>query len=82
MIRVLTSSVVDRGFEPRSGKTKDYKIDICCFSTKHAELRSKSNDWFTRNQNVVTEWCDMSTCRLLFQWASTIKKQIDVLVYM
>ena len=26
---VLASSVVDHGFEPRSGQTKDYKIGIC-----------------------------------------------------
>ena len=37
MISVLASSAVDRGFEPPSGQTKDYKIDICCFSlsTQH-----------------------------------------------
>ena len=39
-----TSSAVDRGFEPRSGKTKDNKIGICCFSAKHAALRRKSTD--------------------------------------
>jgi hypothetical protein len=32
MVSVLASSVVDHGFEPRSGQTKDYKIGICCFS--------------------------------------------------
>jgi hypothetical protein len=32
MVSVLFLSVVDRGFEPRSGQTKDYKIGICCFS--------------------------------------------------
>jgi hypothetical protein len=32
---------LDRGFEPRSGQTKDYKIGICCFSAKHAALRRK-----------------------------------------
>ena len=35
MVCMLTSSVVDRGFEPRSGQTNDYKIGICCFSAKH-----------------------------------------------
>jgi hypothetical protein len=39
MVSVLASSVVDRGFEPRSGQTKDYQIGICCFSAKHATLR-------------------------------------------
>jgi hypothetical protein len=26
MVSVLASSAVDRGFEPRSGQTKDYKV--------------------------------------------------------
>jgi hypothetical protein len=72
MDSVLVSSVVDRGFEPRSGQTKDYKIGICCFSTKHVALRRKSKDWLARNQNNVSEWSAMSTRGLLFQWASTI----------
>ena len=41
MVSVLTPSVVDHGFEARSGQTKDYKIGICCFSAKHATLRRK-----------------------------------------
>ena len=36
MVSVLASSVVDRGFDPRSGQTKDYKIVMCCFSAKYA----------------------------------------------
>ena len=55
MIGVLISSAIDRGFEPRSGQTKDYKIDICCcFPAKHAALRRKSKDWLARNQNNVS----------------------------
>jgi hypothetical protein len=42
MVSVLASSAVDRGFEPRSGHSKDYTIDICCFSAKHATLRIKT----------------------------------------
>jgi hypothetical protein len=41
MVSVLTSIAVDRGFEPRSGQTKDYKIGICCFSAKHAALSTR-----------------------------------------
>ena len=68
MVSVLASSAVDhRGFEPRSGQTKDYKIGICRFSTNHAALRRKSKDWLVRNQDNVSEWCDMSIRRLLFQ---------------
>ena len=67
MISVLASSAVDRGFEPRLGQTKDYKIGTCCFSAKHAALRRKSKDWLARNHNNVSEWSDMSTRGLLFQ---------------
>ena len=35
MASVLASSVVDRGFEPRSPQTKDYKIGICYFCAKN-----------------------------------------------
>ena len=44
MASVLASSAVDRGFESRSGQTKDYEIGICCFSDKHAALRRKNKD--------------------------------------
>ena len=67
MVSVLASSAVDRGFEPRLGQTKHYKISISCFSTKHAALRRKSKDWLARNQNNVSEWSDMSTRGLLLQ---------------
>jgi predicted oxidoreductase len=32
MVSVLASRAIDRGFEPRSGQIKDYKIGSCCFS--------------------------------------------------
>ena len=67
MVSVVTSSVVDRGFEPQSGQIKDYKIGICCFSAKHAELRRKSKDWLVLNQNNVFRWDSISIHRLLFQ---------------
>ena len=67
MVSMLASSAIYRGFEPRSGQTKDYTIGICCFSAKHAALRRKSKDWLARNQNKVSEWSDISTRGLLFQ---------------
>ena len=67
MVSVLASSAVDRGFEPRSGQTKDYESGICCFSAKHVALRRKSKDWLARNQDNVSEWGDMSIRELLFQ---------------
>jgi hypothetical protein len=80
MFSVFTSSAVDRGFESRSGQTNNYKIGICCFSTKHAALRSKSKDWLARNQNNVFEWSDLSVRGLLCQCASTIEIQLSVFV--
>ena len=67
MASMLVSSVVDRGFEPLSGQTKDYKIGICCFSAKYVALRRKTKDWLARNQENVSEWGDMSIHGLLFQ---------------
>ena len=60
MVSVLASSAVDRGFEPRSGHTKDYKIGMCCSSAKHAALKRKNKDWLARNQDNVSDWGDMS----------------------
>ena len=54
MIRALTSSVVDRGFEPWSGQTKDYTIGICCFSSNHVALRRKSKIWLAGSQDNVS----------------------------
>jgi hypothetical protein len=61
MVNILASSAVDRGFELRSGQTKDYNSGICCFSAKHTELMRKIKDWLARNHNNVSEWSDMST---------------------
>jgi hypothetical protein len=60
MISVLASIVVDHGFEPRLGQTKDYTIGICYFSAKHAASRRKSKDWLVRNPDDVAEWGYMS----------------------
>jgi hypothetical protein len=50
MVSMLATRVVDHGFESKSGKTKDYQMDICCFFGKHPALR------FARNQDNVSEW--------------------------
>jgi hypothetical protein len=60
IVGVLASSGRLCGFEPRSGQTKEYEFGICCFSDKHTALRRKSKDWLARNQNIVSEWKDMS----------------------
>jgi hypothetical protein len=50
-------------------------------TSKHTALRRKSKNWLARNQDNVSEWSYMSTRRMLFQWANTIKIQPSVLVY-
>ena len=35
---------------------------------------NKNKDWYARNQNNVSEWRDMSSRGLLFQWAITMKR--------
>ena len=58
----------------------DYKIGICCFSANQAALERKNKDWLARNQDNVSEWGDMSTSGLLFQWANTMTIQLSMLV--
>ena len=70
MVSVLASSVVGRVLKPLPGQFEDYTIGICCFSAKHAPLMNKTNDWLDRDH--VSEWGDMSTHALLFQWAIII----------
>ena len=62
MVSVIALSAVDRGFEPLSGQTKDYKIGICCFSAKHASLRSKSKDWLARMCPSGATWLSADCC--------------------
>ena len=63
MVSVLASSAVDRGFELRSGQTKEYKLGSCCFSAKHVAFRRKSkHHWLVQNQDNMSEWGD---CELL-----------------
>ena len=77
---VLVSLVVCRGFEPWSGRTKDYNIGIYCFSSTHVALRRKNENWLSRNQYNVSKWGDMFIRGLLFQWVNKIHIQLSVLV--
>jgi hypothetical protein len=56
MVSVLVLSVVDHGFEHWSRLAKDYKIGICCFSSKHVALRRKSKDWLAQNQDNMSNY--------------------------
>ena len=71
MASVFASSAIDRGFETRLCQTKNYKIGIFCFPTKHAVLIRKSKEWL--DPGDVSDWTDMSTLGELCQWAGTIK---------
>ena len=72
MVSMFTSGIVNHGFQLRLGKTKVHKIGICCFSVKHAVLKSKSKDWLAWNLDNVPWWDNISTHGLLFQLAITI----------
>jgi hypothetical protein len=64
----LTSIVVDRGIEPQSGQTKDYKLVFTSSQLKnHAAFRSKRKDRFAKNQENVSKWSDILNNALLFQ---------------
>ena len=49
--RLPSSSLVDRGFEPKSGQSKDYYIGSCCFSAMHTAVGSKNKDWLVQNHD-------------------------------
>ena len=59
-----------------ASKVNRYSIGMCCFSTKHAALMSKNKDLTALNQDNVSEWSELSTRGLLFQWVTTIKFQL------
>ena len=79
-VSVLALTALDHGFESQSCQIKNYKIGICCFSAKYAALKRKSKDWMVQNQDNVSEWSDMYIRGLLFQWTTTIKIKLCVLV--
>ena len=71
-------SMVDHGFEPRSGQTKDYKIGIfllLCYKAYSFKEWEQRLGW---HRIKIICPSDMSTHELLFQWASTIKIQLLV----
>jgi len=70
MASVLVPSVVDRGFHAQSCQTKDYKIGMLLLLRWYRSIKEYK-------QRLVD---DISTFRLLFQWASIIKIQLSLLV--
>ena len=65
IVSVFASCAVDRGLKPQLGQAKDYTIGICCFSSQHAVLRSKSKYRLAWNQVNVSEWSNMFNYGLL-----------------
>ena len=41
---MLICNSVEGMYEPWSSQTEDYKINICCFSTRYAALSSNGKD--------------------------------------
>ena len=71
---MLVLSVVDREFELQSGQTN------VAASLLNIVLISENKDWLARKHVNVSEWSDMSIRGLLFQWTSTIKIQLSLLI--
>lgn len=47
---LILQSVVDRGYKPWSGQTKDHKFCILCLNA----LKSKNRYWLARNRDEVS----------------------------
>lgn len=65
-------SAVYCGCKPMSGQAKNDKIGLCCISTKHTAVRSKSKGWLVQNQNNVSwmKWhVYLQSCQ--FHWHTT-----------
>jgi hypothetical protein len=56
------------GLIPSQVKPGTMKLvfQFAILSTKHAVLRSLSEDWLALNWNNMSEWSDISNCELLF----------------
>jgi hypothetical protein len=74
---------------------ENHRPDVCRWqavshnvvsSTSHPSIiqtrniSGKSKDWLAQNQNNMSAWSDMSTCRLLLQWANTMKTHLSMFV--
>jgi hypothetical protein len=80
MVIVLTSGTVDRGFQPRSGQTKDYKTGINFFYANHTQLRRNSTERIARYQDNVSKCGGMSIHVCCFSELALYKIQLSMLV--
>ena len=70
ILNVFTSWSVDCKFDPM---WKTTTVVCWCLSTKHALLSIKSRECLAQSHDHISEWSDMSICKLLLQWTSTWK---------
>lgn len=70
---VLASCVNGCGFDPQPSHTKDFKTGSHYFSARHVAYGRWSFYWSDWSQNNVSEWDDISTCRLLLLWLAQWK---------
>jgi hypothetical protein len=56
MASVLSWSAIDRGFEPPSGKTKDYEIGISCFSAQHMHSIKEKEQRLVDSPWCASDW--------------------------
>ena len=49
MVGVVALCAVDRGFEPQSGQTKDYKFGIILLLLHSSSNKEKEQSWLSRN---------------------------------
>jgi hypothetical protein len=78
----ISIQIEDVDLGSSSGRVKPMTIKLVFVASPlstHAAIRSKSKDWLAENQDNVSECGDMSTHKLLFQRASSIKIQLSVL---
>lgn len=54
-------------------KSKTTNLVFVASLLKHAAFRSKRKDWSTHNQDNVSEWTDISTCRMLIHYKNPTK---------
>jgi hypothetical protein len=79
MLRIasLVERLASRPRAPDLVKPKSIKSECGAYQlgTHH-----NSKEWLARNQDSVSEWCDMSTSGLLFMWSNTINLQLRGLI--
>ena len=66
---MIASNMVDRGFEPQTGQGKTVKLLFASslLGMQHQGVKTNTG-W-----HEIRIMGDKSTCRMLFQWISTIK---------